>query len=591
MAIASYERMLLRISTFLWILPALLVCAAADAETSQRNGNVDVSRLDAILEPYIRPDAPGLSVMVIKDGKAVYKRAGGMADLEARIPITTQTNFRLASISKQFTAMAILILIERGKLSLESKLHDFFPQFPTYGRDITVRQLLNHTAGLPDYADHIPAGQTAQLTDRDVLRILESQTECDFPAGSKFAYSNSNYVVLGLIVEQVSDVPLARFSAENIFQPLGMSNTVAHVAGTSTVTNRAYGYTPAEKTFQRTDQSLTSATLGDGGIYSSVEDMYRWDQALYTTKPVGADLITLAFSPGEHGIGKSSGYGFGWFIEDQHGVRKVWHGGGTVGFRNQIVRFPNQKLTVIVLMNRSDGNPEVIANKIARSYLPALTVSQPAIAKVSSSLLNEYTGYYDVRGTFTAFTARAGGLVWSGVGPDPVELLPLSSDTFFYADPDINPNRDWTITFEKDARGRIKQLVYKVGGKIVFTAPFLGPLARTITPQPDPDPALTQIAEQTLKAFALGGKSVDQVRNVTPGYRKVLANRPLHDFAGLQSLTFLAARDVAGHGIERNGEKVSRILYYKLMSDKISGFVLMYVTADSVITGEEVVQE
>jgi CubicO group peptidase (beta-lactamase class C family) len=328
----------------------------------------DEAAMDAIVRPYDRPDAPGVSVIVIKDGKVLYKKGCGLANVEAKIPNTTRTNFRLASLTKQLTAMAILILAEREKLSLDGRLIDFFPDFPVYGRDITVHHLLSHTSGLPDYAAHIPALQKEQLRDLDVLHILKQQKSGDFPPGSKFAYSNSGYVLLGLVVEKVSGQTFARFLDENIFQPLGMFDTVAHEEGISTVKNRAYGYDPVEKDFRRRDQSVTSATLGDGGVYSSVEDLYRWDQALYTNKLVSITTLNQMFTPEQFGNRQQSSYGMGWFIDTAGGFRQLSHGGTTVGFRNQILRLPDEKFTVVVLMNRSDGDPQAIANRIVQHY-------------------------------------------------------------------------------------------------------------------------------------------------------------------------------------------------------------------------------
>ena len=365
-----------RVSTTRLIVASLLFTNfpthAGDARDLHWN---DADRIDAIIHVYDRPDAPGISVIVIKDRMVLYKKAYGLADVEARVTNTTNTNFRLASVTKQFTAMAILILIERGKLSLESHLADFFPDFPAYGREITIRQLLNHTSGLPDYEALMPADQKEQLSDEDVLRILEQPTKGNFRPGAKFKYSNSGYVVLGLIAAKVSGKSFARFLEESIFQPLGMSSTVAYEPGISTVKNRAYGYAPSGKTFRRSDQDLTSATLGDGGIYSSVEDLYHWDQALNTTKLVRATTLKQAFSPGNYGNGQTSNYGFGWFVDTVGGIRAAAHAGGNLGFRNHIVRLPDEKLTVIVLMNRSDGVPAEIADNIARNYCPDFTGS------------------------------------------------------------------------------------------------------------------------------------------------------------------------------------------------------------------------
>lgn len=322
-------------------------------------------QIDALFRAYAAPGVPGASVLVIKDGAVLYKKAYGLANLEDRTPSTTRTNYRLASVTKQFTAMAIMMLAERKKLSLDDRLADFFPGYPAYGNQITVRHLLNHTSGLVDYEDLIPQGPTEQLKDQDVLRLVKEQDHTYFPPGSRYRYSNGGYAHLALIVEARSHTPFAEFLTKNIFDPLGMTGTVAYEKGISAVRNRAYGYTQREHGFERTDQSLTSAVLGDGGVYSSVEDLYQWDQALYTTKLVGAQTLQQAFTPGVWIDGRTTGYGFGWEIGAYRGLRTIKHTGHTIGFSTVIERFPDQKFTVIILTNRNGVQPAEIADKIA----------------------------------------------------------------------------------------------------------------------------------------------------------------------------------------------------------------------------------
>src|SRR5438046_3520114 len=247
---------------------------------SQTNEKV----VDALFHDFDQADAPGAAVIVIKEGNPLFAKGYGLADLEKRIPCTTNTNFRLASVTKQFTAMAVLILAEEGQLSLEDRLPKFFPEFPEYGEAITLRHLLTHTSGLPDYEDHIPQGTTIPLSDRDVLFILRHQSKADFALGAQFHYSNSAYALLALIVENVSGKTFPAFVKEKIFDPLRMTNSVAYVAGLSCVSNRAYGYVNGTSGLELSDQSVTSAGLRDGGIYSSVADRFKWDLALYTEK-------------------------------------------------------------------------------------------------------------------------------------------------------------------------------------------------------------------------------------------------------------------------------------------------------------------
>ncbi|HEX2225149.1 MAG TPA: serine hydrolase domain-containing protein [Thermoanaerobaculia bacterium] len=314
------------------------------------------AQIDAILKDYGRADAPGASVLVAQDGKILYRKAFGLADLEARTPITTATNFRLASVTKPFTATAVLLLAERGKLSLDDPLTRFFPGFARAAHGVQVRHLLGHTSGLLDYEDLIPPGTTVPLKDKDVLELVGKQDRLYFAPGSRFRYSNTGYALLSLIVEKASGRPFAQFLQQNIFTPLGMAGTVAYEEGISQVARRAYGYSERNGRFERTDQSLTSSVLGDGGIYSSVEDLWRWDQALYGTRLLPAETLATAFQAGSPTSDQpGSGYGHGWYVATHRGTRKVWHYGETIGFSTYLARYPDQRLTIILLTNRNDN--------------------------------------------------------------------------------------------------------------------------------------------------------------------------------------------------------------------------------------------
>lgn len=322
--------------------------------------------IDDLFVEFDKTNSPGAAVMVIKDGKPVFAKAYGLANLEKQTRCTTNTNFRLASVTKQFTAMAIMILSERHKISLEDKLKKFFPEFPGYGNEITVRHLLTHTSGLLDYEEVMPAGLTIPLSDRDVLYLMCKQDHLEFPPGAKFHYSNTGYSLLSLIVEVVSGQKFAVFLKDNIFQPLGMTNSVAYEPGISVVPNRAFGYAKATNGFEFSDQSLTSAVLGDGGVYSSVADLYKWDQALYTKKLVSRKMLEQAFTiQSTNSDFDGSGYGFGWYLGRYRDTKHIWHGGSTCGFSTKIERFPERKLSVILLTNRRAANIKEISQKIA----------------------------------------------------------------------------------------------------------------------------------------------------------------------------------------------------------------------------------
>jgi CubicO group peptidase (beta-lactamase class C family) len=357
--------MLLDVFALLLITIAMTLSAhAASAGTDMLTPKVD-----ALFQDFSQAGSPGASVMVIKGGKVVLAKSYGLANVEERIPCGTNTNFRLASVTKQFTAMAVMMLAERKKLSLDDRLTDFLPEFPAYGGRITLRHLLTHTSGLIDYEDVIPKGTEIPVLDRDVLRLLMLQDRTYFPPGTKYRYSNSAYALLALIVEARSGNTFARFLKDNLFRPLKMSNTLAYEPGLSVVTNRAYGYSPDAGGFKRTDQSLTSSVLGDGGIYSSVADLCRWDQALYTDKLVSRKMLKLAFTPGPATEHPDTGYGFGWFIGQYRGLREVWHSGNSVGFTTRIARFPERRFTVIILANRNEAKLAELPHRIADWYL------------------------------------------------------------------------------------------------------------------------------------------------------------------------------------------------------------------------------
>jgi CubicO group peptidase (beta-lactamase class C family) len=318
---------------------------------SQTNEKV----VDALFADFDQASSPGAAVIVIKDGKALFAKGYGLADLEKKIPCTTNTNFRLASITKQFTAMAVLILAEQGNLSLRDRLPKFFPEFSAYSAAISLRHLLTHTSGLPHYEDHIPDGTTIPLSDRDVLFILRQQSKTDFVPGAQFHYGNSAYALLALIVENVSGKTFPMFVKEKIFDPLGMTNSVAYVAGLSFVPNRAYGYANGKNGWEFSDQTVTSAVLGDGGIYSSIADLFKWDQALYTEQLISPKMLADAFTPhSSESDFQGSGYGYGWYVGNFRGTERIWHYGSTCGFSTRIERLPGRKLSVIVLSNRRD---------------------------------------------------------------------------------------------------------------------------------------------------------------------------------------------------------------------------------------------
>jgi len=348
-------------------------------------------RIDALFSAEVQPGEPGLAALVLHDGKILFAKGYGVRQLNSTDKIDPETNFRLASVTKQFTAMAIMLLVHDGKLRYDEHLTDIFPEFPAYGRPITLRNLLNHTSGLPDYSDIMEQQEHSgglkwspehQIQDEEVLQLLEEQPVGKFAPGTRWEYSNSGYVVLGLIVAKVSGMPYREFLQRHIFAPLKMDHTVVYQKAINTVSDRAYGHSKENGKLIETDQSATSATLGDGGIYSNVTDMAKWDEGLrkhtlLSEKEMEPALTPVKLADGSqptwprdsHSSDSSEPspvmYGFGWFLDPYQGHARNYHDGGTQGFRTTIQRFINDNFTVIVLSNRTDLDPKQLSLKVA----------------------------------------------------------------------------------------------------------------------------------------------------------------------------------------------------------------------------------
>ncbi|MGA2136494.1 MAG: serine hydrolase domain-containing protein [Bryobacteraceae bacterium] len=340
--------------------------------------------LDAIFAPLADARSPGLAVLVRQDGRAIFVRGYGVRDLRTFARIDAQTDFRLASFTKQFTAMSVMLLVHDGKLRYDQRLTEIFPNFPAYGRSISIRHLLTHTSGLPDYEDLMNGGPwTAdhQIQDAEVFHLLEQQNAGKFAPGASWSYSNSGYVVLGLLVAHVSGETFPQFLQRRIFRPLRMSHTLAYVRGRNTAPNRAYGHSRESDRFVETDQSSTSATLGDGGVYSNLEDLAKWDAALEAHTLLSEPEMRAALTPvtlndgsqphwpaepndGNLRPGKPASYGFGWFLDPYQGHPRMWHTGSTMGFRTVIERFTKDRLTVVILSNRVDLGLDKLAEKV-----------------------------------------------------------------------------------------------------------------------------------------------------------------------------------------------------------------------------------
>ena len=339
--------------TFLWMLLTGMAACSVDRTPD----------IDRIMADYDKPGMPGASVMVIRDGEPVVTRSYGLAYLDNETPVTPDTSFRLASITKQFTATAVLMLVDDGKLALDDSIREYFPEFPAFADDIMIRHLLQHTSGVQDYEPIYGDQFPQQVRDAGVVHIISTTDGTYFPPGTEYRYSNSAYAILAVLVERLSGRTFAEYLETRIFKPLGMDRTLAYQKDISVVPDRAYGYSVTDEGVEFSDQSAWSAVLGDGGIYTSVTELLKWDAALYDGGLLSAELRQASLTPG------LENYGFGFRIDEYRNHKRIHHSGSTSGFRNFMQQFPEERLTVIVLTNRAEPDVAPLAEQIADLFL------------------------------------------------------------------------------------------------------------------------------------------------------------------------------------------------------------------------------
>ncbi|WP_181040026.1 serine hydrolase domain-containing protein [Aureitalea marina] len=353
----------------------------------------EAKAIDEVFTTLISPQSPGASLGVFKDGQLVYGKGYGLANMEYDIPNDTQSVFRIGSTSKQFTAACVVLLAQQGKLSLEDPLSKHFPEFPDYADRITIRQLMNHTSGIRDYLQiSYLRGMSEDdfYTDQEIMRWLVNQTDLNFEPGSEFTYSNSGYWLLGQLVNKVSGKNMAQFAQAEIFEPLGMTATHFHNDHQAIVKNRASGYAPTTDGGYQISMT-TLDMIGDGGIFTSIEDILKWDNEYYERKLLNDAFWKEMTTTGKLSNGEDTEYGGGLFMEEYKGLRTISHGGAFVGFRAELLRFPDQKVSVAIFANRGDANPSTMAQEIADIILKDQFKDLPseAVAEVENPPMDE----------------------------------------------------------------------------------------------------------------------------------------------------------------------------------------------------------
>jgi len=380
---------------------------ASFAQTPPANAQSDItSRVDQIFARWDRPDSPGCVLGVIKDGKLIYKKGYGMANLEHDIPISPATVFNIGSASNQFTAMSILLLANQGKLSLDDDIRKYLPELPAYQDTITIRHLIYHTSGIRDRIDILRlAGRDFDQVYRedDIIELLARQKELNFKPGARQLFSSSGYVLLASIVKKVSGRSLRQFANENIFTQLGMTNTGFQDEDVMIIKNRATDYLYNNNVGGFEMKKSNVEPVGDGGLLTTVEDLLLWDQNFYQNKLSGQELINQFLTTGTLNDGEKINYAFGLTIDNYKGLKAISIGGDFQGYRGELLRFPDQKISVICLFNFNRFPPNFIARQVADIYLADQFKSQGAgggqsvaaeFIKMSEQELKDKTGTF-----------------------------------------------------------------------------------------------------------------------------------------------------------------------------------------------------
>jgi CubicO group peptidase (beta-lactamase class C family) len=462
-------------SAWIVILAAWVCLAHAEPHLADQAADVAANpAVDELFREYDNAEAPGCALGVIRDGEFIYRRGYGMANLEHGIALTPQSVFDIASTSKQFTAAVIALLAEAGVVGLDDPLRRYFPEFPAWADAITLRQLIHHTSGIRDYLQLAflagRGGDADHYTDAWVIELLARQQATNFPAGEQHLYSNSGYLLLAHVVQRATGQTLRDYAGEHVFGPLGMTRTHFHDNQTQIVPGRATGYAPAEDGYRISMTTLDM--VGDGGVYTTIEDLLQWDRNFYDNRLGGPDLIERLTTPGKLNDGTPLDYAFGLAVEESQGLRMVSHGGAFVGYRSELVRFPEQRLSVAVLCNRADAAAEQLALAVARHYLPdALAAPAPGetpaaapelLAPLSELELGAYAGdFWEDAEAFAAETRVEDGKLWAVHSPERRnELRPVGPDAFAM----VGVPAEVLVYFERDGE-RITGMRRNINGK------------------------------------------------------------------------------------------------------------------------------
>ncbi len=437
--------------TTLFVLGAVFNNATAQSKDDKQL----TAAIDKLLSEQFKTNETGGAALVARNGEIVYKKAFGMANLELNIPMQADNVFRIGSITKQFTAVAILQLMEQGKLSLQDDIMKFIPDYPRDGHKITIEHLLTHTSGIKSYTSMKDFGDIMRkdMKPEELINHFKNQP-MDFAPGTKWRYNNSGYFLLGYIIEKVSGKTYPQYLGDVFFKPLGMTNSY-YGSDSKIIKNRASAYGKTDKGFENAEPLSMTLPYSAGSIQSTVEDLFKWHQAVHAYKLVKKESLDKAFTAYKLTDGKATTYGYGWAFGNIQGSETIEHGGGINGFLTMGIYLPKEDVFVAVFSNCGCNSPDEVSSKIA-----ALTIGKPyeyKEIKMDNALLESYTGVYEKDGSdelrIISFTDNQ---LYSQRGRNTkFKVKPYQKDMFFFE------NAVTTLEFSKNGAEKIDKLIVK----------------------------------------------------------------------------------------------------------------------------------
>lgn len=467
----------------LYILISFLLIGLMTSGTACKNNilrydnEARAAQVDKLFSSWDKPESPGASLAVIKDGEVIYKNGYGSANLEYGIPITPSTVFHVASVSKQFTAFAVAMLAEQGRLKLDDDIRRYLPEVPDFGKTITIWHLLHHISGMRDQWELLAvAGWRLDdvITREHILKMVRNQKELNFEPGELYLYCNTGFTLLAEIVARVSGKSFREWTEANIFKPLGMSDSQFYDDHERIVKNRAYSYVPVkENGFKK--RRLNYANVGATSLFTTAEDLAKWVKNFDDERVGGREVIEQMQEQGVLNNGKTISYAFGLVIGEHKGLRTISHSGGDAGYRSHVLLFPEQRFSVVVLSNLGSFNTSRMARQVADIYLsdvikeeqpPAQQVEQRE-AEPNTALYDKFAGrYYFEPGLIMFFAKENNQLILQQDGGLKVSLVPESDTEFSIR------NRSATLTFQLNNVGDVTQLVFTQGDNVMTGEKF-----------------------------------------------------------------------------------------------------------------------